>query len=59
MEHCLFQHALQLADVAGPRVTAEPLERIGGNLPHSASQLAAVAAQVIVHEDGHVFRVAL
>src|SRR5712671_2348671 len=46
LEQGLFQDALQLPNVARPRVTAQPLQPLGGDLADLPPELAVEAAQV-------------
>src|SRR4051812_35071567 len=53
-EHGLLQNALQLADVAGPRVGAQPLHRIRRDLADLAAELATESAHVVQREQRKV-----
>ena len=50
----LLEDALQLPDIARPRVGAQPLERLWGGLAHVAPQFAAETPQKVPDEQRQV-----
>jgi len=50
----LFQDALQLPNVAGPQVAAQPLQHLGGDLADLPPEFAVEAAQVVLHQHQQV-----
>jgi hypothetical protein len=54
LEQGLLQNALQLSDVARPRVTAQPLQRLRSDLLYLAPQLLTEAAQVVPRQQRQI-----
>ena len=54
LEQGLFQDALQLPNVARPRVAAQPLQPLGGDLADLPPEFAVEAAQVVLHQHQQV-----
>src|SRR5947209_4568045 len=54
LEQGLFQDALQLPNVARPRVAAQPLQSLGGDLADLPPEFAVEAAQVVLHQHQQV-----
>src|SRR5690606_7978782 len=59
VEGCVLENAAQLADVAGPRVSQDELERLGREFAWTAAQLASHGGEQVVGEVGHGFVAAL
>ena len=54
LEQRLAEGVLQFADVPGPRVCAQTVERVGGNFTDVASHLAAEEADEVLHQSRQV-----
>src|SRR5439155_143304 len=54
LEQGLFQDALQLPNVTRPRVAAQPLQPLGGDIADLPPEFAVEAAQVVLHQHQQV-----
>ena len=55
MYHGLLQHALQLADIAGPRIVQQHVQCVGGDAVHVLAELLAEAPQEPFEQQQNVF----